>query len=296
MSYAKKVLKLYYTSGSSDKEYHAIVEASADGTGYHVYGMNGRRGAANTKQNKTSTPVTLSSAESLYSGLVEAKRKKGYTTRPAGVPHAGIFSSDAIITGAASAPTTSAPATPLVPMAWFNTADESEFDTLLEDDEFVAQELVAGQRVMVEVTAGRVRGVDVSAGRASAASMAISLPATLTTELLMAVPGFVLDGLYDAATSRLAVVDGYRIDTKSPATEGASAPFDARMSVLVSQFAKAKGKHVEVMKPYLEDDKGALAYAMQDHGRKQMMLRKVHSCYETGAKPRSDAAVLVHNF
>jgi len=294
MSYAKKVLKLFYTLGSSDKEYHAVVEATADGSGYHVYGMNGRRGAANTKQAKTVAPVNLATAESLYSGLVEAKRKKGYTTRPAGVPHAGIFSSDAIITGTASAPT--APETPLVPLEWLSTADESEFDTLLENDEFAAQELVAGQRLMVEVTAGRVRGVDVSAGRARPAAMAIPLPATLTTELLMAVPGFVLDGLYDAATSRFAVVDGYRVDTKSPGTEGVAAPFDARMSLLVSQFAKAKGKHVEVMKPYLEDDKGALAYAMQDHGRKQMMLRKVHSGYNADVQSRSDATVIVHHF
>jgi predicted DNA-binding WGR domain protein len=294
MSYAKKVLKLFYTMGSSDKEYHAVVEASADGKGYHVYGMNGRRGAANTKQTKTSTPVTLASAESLYSALVEDKRKKGYTTRPAGTPHGGIFSSDAIITG--SAPVPAAAETPLVPMAWFNTANESEFDTLLDNDEFVAQELVAGERIMVEVTAGRVRGVNVSAGATSKTAIAIPLPAALITELLMAAPGFVLDGLYDAATSRFAVVDGYRVDTKSPGTEGEVAPFKARMSLLVSQFAKAKGKHVEVMQPHLEEDKGALAYAMQEYGRKQMMLRKALCSYETDAASRSDASVIVHNF
>lgn len=292
MSYAKKILKLFYTSGSSDKEYHAVIEASTDGKGFHVYGMNGRRGSARTKQTKTSAPVSLGAAESIYNELIEEKRKKGYTSRPSGTPHGGIMLSDADISGTPPAP--AAPAIPLVPMAWFSTAGEAEFDTLLFDDEFVAQELVAGQRILVEVTAGRVRGVDVSAGTASAA--AIALPSALTTELLKAAPGFVLDGLYDASTTRFAVVDGYRVDPGSPDTEGASAPFKTRMPVLIKQFAKAKGKHVEVMQPHLDEDKGALAYALQDNGRKQMMLRKVDSSYDTARSERTAASVLVHSF
>lgn len=296
MSYAKKILKLYYTSGSSDKEYHAVIEASADGTGFHVYGMNGRRGSARTKQTKTTAPVSLGTAESIYSGLVEEKRKKGYTSRPSGTPYGGISESDASVSG--TPPAAPVPATPLVPLAWFQTANEAEFDDLLGDDAFAAQELVAGRRIMVEVTAGRVRGVDVAmtAGGPSAAPVAVPLPAPLTTELLTAAPGFVLDGLYDAATSRFAIVDGYRVNTGSPSVEGPAAPFKARMSLLVKQFAKAKGKHVEIMQPHLDEDKGALAYALQDHGRKQMMLRKVHSSYETGSSERSEASVLVHNF
>jgi len=288
MSYAKKVLKCYYTGSGSDKEYHVVIEADPAGTGFNVYGLNGPRGRARTKQHKTTSPVSLPVAESIFSEVVEEKRKKGYTTRPAGTPFGGISFSDAEISGAA--PANPEPLTPLVPQAWFDTVDEAEFDNLLDDDDFVAQELVAGQRILVEVTAGRVRGVDVSSGSTSA------LPAALTAELQSVVPGFVLDGLYDASTSRFAVLDGYRVSTTAPSTDGAAAPFAKRMSMLVGQITKGKGKHVEVVQPHLDEDKGILACALQDNGRKQMMLRKLHSSYETGVVPRGTATVIVHNF
>lgn len=66
--------------------------------------------------------------------------------------------------------------------------------------------------------------------------------------------------------------------------------------MLVGQITKGKGKHVEVVQPHLDEDKGILACALQDNGRKQMMLRKLHSSYETGVVPRGTATVIVHNF
>lgn len=92
-----KVLKsqrliLFYTDSRSDKEYQIHMERLASGN-YTVYGLNGRRGRATTKQVKLASG-SLSDAYSKFEEVKEEKRRKGYTTDLSGTPHGAISRPD----------------------------------------------------------------------------------------------------------------------------------------------------------------------------------------------------------
>ena len=74
-----KQTKLYFKEGNSDKVYEVdLADVGAD-----LYVVNfryGRRGAVLKEGSKTTTPVPLTQAESLFDGLEMEKRKKGYLT------------------------------------------------------------------------------------------------------------------------------------------------------------------------------------------------------------------------
>lgn len=67
---------LYYREGSSDKEYHAQVQAS--GQGYIVGFAYGRRGSTLQSGVKTQHPTSLAEATAIWSKLVKEKEAKGY--------------------------------------------------------------------------------------------------------------------------------------------------------------------------------------------------------------------------
>ena len=72
-----KQASLFYTHGSSDKEYHAqIVER---GDGYVVDFQYGRRGGPLQTGSKTPSPVALDKATAIFDKLVKEKTSKGYT-------------------------------------------------------------------------------------------------------------------------------------------------------------------------------------------------------------------------
>lgn len=76
MSDTRKI-SLYFTEGSSDKEYHAQLEPQ--GNGWVVRFQYGRRGSALKAGTKTASPVALATAAKIYDRLVNEKTRKGYT-------------------------------------------------------------------------------------------------------------------------------------------------------------------------------------------------------------------------
>ena len=73
---------LYFTSGSSDKEYHISLEE--DNNGWVVNFKYGRRGNANNAGTKTPSPVSYESALDVYNKLVNEKVRKGYVPDTSG--------------------------------------------------------------------------------------------------------------------------------------------------------------------------------------------------------------------
>ena len=69
---------LYYRSGSSDKVYQASVEPVGSDL-FMVRFAYGRRGMTLTSGVKTSTPVCLAKARTVFDKLVKSKVAKGYT-------------------------------------------------------------------------------------------------------------------------------------------------------------------------------------------------------------------------
>jgi len=69
---------LYFREGSSDKVYRAAIE-TRDG-GYVVNTAFGRRGTTLSTGTKTSSPVAMDMAQSIYDKLVREKMAKGYSS------------------------------------------------------------------------------------------------------------------------------------------------------------------------------------------------------------------------
>jgi len=79
---------LYYSQGSSDKEYHAEIVPVPGGN--IVNFRYGRRGSTLTAGTKTASPVELSQAQQIYDKLIKEKTAKGYTRVQSGTPFQGM--------------------------------------------------------------------------------------------------------------------------------------------------------------------------------------------------------------
>jgi len=134
-------IRLFYRDGSSDKEYHASINAVAEG--HTVTFAFGRRGNALTAGTKTTVPVSLEKAQQIYDKLVAEKTAKGYT--PDG-------------SGAAFALTEYAGRVSGLHPQLLNSVDGAAAIRLLESDEWVMQEKFDGRRIMVAVMDGKAEG------------------------------------------------------------------------------------------------------------------------------------------
>lgn len=86
MSEAKSVV-LYFTEGSSNKEYRAQLEAQGDG--WVVNFQYGPRGRCTTSGTKTAAPLPYDKALKTYEKLVKSKTDKGYTPDVSGAAYSG---------------------------------------------------------------------------------------------------------------------------------------------------------------------------------------------------------------
>lgn len=126
---------LYYSEGSSDKEYHAeIVEVAG---GNVVNFRYGRRGATLTAGTKTSEPVDFAQAKQIYDRLVKEKLTKGYTPDLSGSAYQGTENA-----GLKSG---------FLPQL-LNPITEAEAMRLIEDDQWAAQQKMDGERRAVSTT------------------------------------------------------------------------------------------------------------------------------------------------
>lgn len=80
---APESIALYYTEGSSDKEYRVQLVETSPGQ-WMALGFNGRRGQTLKEQKKTPTPVDYATAKATYDKTVKSKLKDGYTPEESG--------------------------------------------------------------------------------------------------------------------------------------------------------------------------------------------------------------------
>jgi bifunctional non-homologous end joining protein LigD len=151
---------LYYSEGSSDKEYHAeIVEVAG---GNVVNFRYGRRGASLTAGTKTSAPVDFAQAKKIYDKLVKEKTAKGYTPDVSGAAYQG--------TESAGLKTDFAP-------QLLNPITEDEAMRLIMDDRWAAQEKMDGERRAAHADANSVTGMNRK-------GLSVPLPQSIADELL----------------------------------------------------------------------------------------------------------------
>jgi len=138
-----KQASLFYTHGSSDKEYHAqIVER---GDGYVVDFQYGRRGGPLQTGSKTPSPVALDKATAIFDKLVKEKTSKGYTPGESGMAYQGTDKESAF--------------SGILPQL-LNPIDDSEASAYLNSLDWVMQEKHNGERVLVKKLGNEITGIN----------------------------------------------------------------------------------------------------------------------------------------
>ena len=135
-------VSLFFQQGSSDKEYH--IQLEKDNGGYLVNFQYGRRGSALKSGTKTATPVSLPEAQKIYDKLLNSKVAKGYSQ---GATTSQQFSGNPL------APKTVHRLPQLLNMVF--TAKE-----FINDDSYLAQEKMDGERRMVVTTPNGTMGLN----------------------------------------------------------------------------------------------------------------------------------------
>jgi bifunctional non-homologous end joining protein LigD len=128
-------VSLYFKDGSSDKEYHAQLEAKD--SGFVVNFQYGRRGAALQSGTKTAQPLEFAKAKKVYDKLVAEKTGKGYTTGVSGIPYAHT--------------PIAASFTGVVPQL-LNPIEDTQVATYIADDNYVMQEKYDGEHFLLHRT------------------------------------------------------------------------------------------------------------------------------------------------
>lgn len=145
---AVKSISLYFSEGNSDKEYHAQIKQdnTISGDNYTVDFQYGRRGGTLQTGTKTTNPVSLSKAESIYDKLVKEKVGKGYSPEVSGVAFAGTT-----LQGRVSG----------FSPELLNPIELDEADNLINNDLFWMQEKHDGERRLIQkLSNGVVEGIN----------------------------------------------------------------------------------------------------------------------------------------
>lgn len=137
----RKRVTLYYREGSSDKVYQCAIEPAGDR--FVVNFAYGRRGSTLNTGTKTGAPVDHAEAERLYDKLVREKKAKGYTEGPDGTPYEHSEQK----------------AAGLLPQL-LNSIEESALPTLIENDDWCAQEKFDGKRLLVRKQGVVIEGIN----------------------------------------------------------------------------------------------------------------------------------------
>ena len=139
----QKHISLYFTHGTSDKEYH--VQLDNKGEGYLVNFQYGKRGGTLKAGTKTKEPISLDKAQKVYDKLVQSKISKGYSEAESGTVFQGLGNRE--FSG-------------LVPQLLLELKSEMALTQYMNDDAFYAQEKHDGERRMVKKDTQETVGIN----------------------------------------------------------------------------------------------------------------------------------------
>ena len=153
---------LFYTSGASDKEYHA--QLLAEGSGYVVHFQYGRRGGTLTEGTKTKAPVAFEKAVKVFESLLAEKIQKGYTQDTTGAIFGGSTQGTQEFTG-------------ILPQLLNPiTADDAEH--YIQSSDWIAEEKYDGVRRIMDCT-----DTDAQPGSINRKGLRVGMPIETATAL-----------------------------------------------------------------------------------------------------------------
>jgi bifunctional non-homologous end joining protein LigD len=258
---------LFFTEGSSDKEYLATMEKVGD-----LYVVNfafGRRGTPLKSGTKTSTPVTLEAAGKIFSKLVNEKLAKGYTPEASGAAftHTG---NEGRVSG--HLPQLS------------NPIEEEDTFGYIHSPEWVAQEKHNGERRALRVTDGNPSGIN-------RRGLIVPLPTALSNTVSSLGRQFTLDG-EAMGNESLVAFDIVEYEGRDLRGE----PFAVRFDILTKLVGTADEKNL-MISPLARtpDEKRALIKRIRESGGEGVIFRRLDAAYAAG-RPASGGNVLKFKF
>lgn len=136
-------ISLYFKNESSDKEYHLQLKQTEEG--WQVPFQYGRRGRSLTSLFKNKAPLTFAEAWKLYDKTKRGQLADGYTEDVSGAVYQSA-DREALFTG-------------ITPQL-LNEMDETAFEALIHDPNWVFQEKYDGERLMIKKAEGAVMGIN----------------------------------------------------------------------------------------------------------------------------------------
>ena len=138
-------IALFYTEGSSDKEYRVELR-QVDGGLWMTLGFNGRRGSTLKEQKKTQEPVDYATAKAEYDKVVTSKMKGGYTPDQSGAVYQSVEMKDRF--------------SGFVPQLLNSVRKPDVLEALINNPTIWAQEKHDGERRPVRLNADKVEGLN----------------------------------------------------------------------------------------------------------------------------------------
>lgn len=263
-------VSLYMKEGSTDKEYHAQVEAK---DGAHVVNFQyGRRGSALQAGTKTATPVALDKAMKVFEKLVAEKKGKGYTEGASGTPYQGTSKASQV--------------TGLLPQL-LNPIDEEAAESLVNDPAYWMQEKYDGRRVMVKVKDGKATG-------SNRKGLEVSLPVEFADFVKGMGKDLVLDG--EHLGDRLVAFDLLELEG-ADLRELAYSLRLHRLEGLVLKTHTCSGSMAVVTASLATStaDKKSMLARLKGAGREGVVFKRHDAHYKAG-RPASGGSQLKHKF
>jgi len=259
-------ITLYYRQGSSDKQYQASIEPSAEG--FIVNIAYGRRGSTMTTATKTPAPVNYDTAKNIYDKLVREKMAKGYTEGPEGTPYQNTAKQDRV--------------TGLLPQL-LNPINEQEVKRLLKDPAWCLQEKFDGRRVLVRKAGAEIHGINRK-------GLLIGLPSPIVVGAHKITGDFILDG--ECVGDVLYAFDLLEWDGEDYRTK----PYLRRIVKLSNLLNEPNITHIEFAEITTDPaNKERLFRHLQAERKEGVVFKRLDAPYTPG-RPNSGGNQLKHKF
>jgi len=259
-------ITLYYREGSSDKVYQVSLEPKE---GHFVVNFAfGRRGSALTTGTKTSSPVDVETARTIFAKLIGEKKAKGYTEGEAGTPYQGTPKQERI--------------SGLLPQL-LNPIDEAEMKNLINDDKWCTQEKFDGKRILIEKQDQAVRGINRK-------GLLVALPLPVVTAATVFKSNFVIDTEAVGETFNafdLLIWDGEDYRTKS---------YKERLTGLLNLLFSGQQRQITYADTaWTSREKDRLIDSLRAANKEGVVFKRIDAPYAAG-RPNSGGTQLKHKF
>jgi bifunctional non-homologous end joining protein LigD len=253
---------LYFSEGSSDKEYHVHLTQAESNNLWLVNFEYGRRGSALKSGTKTDEPLSYEKAKSVFDKLVNSKTKDGYTESASGTPF--------------QSPQLEARFTGCLPHL-LSPVSCIDAKFLISDDRYVAQEKFDGDRRMARkrISNNYSEGINRN-------GLSVSLPLPLNESILLFEKPLFFDG--ELIGDHLVVFDLLEFNS----IDLRNLPFSDRHDQLISIFNSLDKKTSRSLKvsfaPLAKTtaEKQALFDAIEARGGEGIVFKDKNAPYTPG--------------